>query len=73
MTLMTPKKIRLAFAGVGGMGQAAHLRNYASLRDDCEVVALAELRPKLAQAVSHKFGIPKVYGHHCRDAGQRKG
>mgnify|MGYP002629951408 CR=1 FL=1 len=62
MTLMTPNKIRLAFAGVGGMGQAAHLRNYASLRDDCEVVALAELRPKLAQAVSHKFGIPKVYG-----------
>jgi len=44
------------------MGQAAHLRNYATLRDDCEVVALAELRPKLAQAVARKYAIPKVYG-----------
>lgn len=44
------------------MGQAAHLRNYASFRDDCEVVALAELRPKLAQAVARKYGIPGVYG-----------
>ena len=43
------------------MGQAAHLRNYASLHDDCEVVALAELRPKLAQAVSRKYNIPRVY------------
>jgi predicted dehydrogenase len=59
---MPPKKVRLAFAGVGGMGQAAHLRNYATLRDDCEVVALAELRPLLAQAVSRKYGVPKIYG-----------
>ncbi len=43
------------------MGQAAHLRNYASLRDDCEIVALAELRPKLAQAVARKYNIPRVY------------
>lgn len=58
---MPQKKVRLAFAGVGGMGQAAHLRNYATLRDDCEVVALAELRPKLARAVAQKHSIPKVY------------
>jgi len=58
---MPQKKIRLAFAGVGGMGQAAHLRNYATLRDDCEVVALAEQRPMLAQAVARKFNVPRVY------------
>ncbi len=59
---MPQRKIQIAFAGVGGMGQAAHLRNYATLRDDCEVVALAELRPKLAQAVARKYGVPRVYG-----------
>jgi predicted dehydrogenase len=59
---MPQKKVRIAFAGVGGMGQAAHLRNYATLQDDCEIVALAELRPKLAQAVATKYGVPKVYG-----------
>lgn len=59
---MPQRKIQIAFAGVGGMGQAAHLRNYATLRDDCEVVALAELRPQLAQAVARKYGVPRVYG-----------
>lgn len=59
---MPQRKIQIAFAGVGGMGQAAHLRNYATLRDDCEVVALAELRPQLAQAVARKYNVPRVYG-----------
>ncbi len=59
---MPQRKIQIAFAGVGGMGQAAHLRNYATLRDDCEVVALAELRPQLAHAVARKYGVPRVYG-----------
>lgn len=56
-----PRKIKLAFAGVGGMGQAAHLRNYSTLPDDCEVVALAELRPQLAQAVARKYNVPRTY------------
>ena len=58
---MPQKKIRLAFAGVGGMGQTAHLRNYATLKDDCEIVALAEMRPLQAQAVAKKFNVPKIY------------
>lgn len=58
---MPPKKIRLAFAGVGGMGQTAHLRNYVTWRDDCEVVALAEMRPLQAKAVAQKYNVPKIY------------
>lgn len=57
-------KIRIGFCGVGGMGQMAHLRNYASLRDECDVVALAEIRPKLAKRVSEKFGVPRIYPSH---------
>ena len=56
-------KIRLGFVGVGGMGQCAHLRNYASL-DGCEVVALAELRPGLRRKVAAKYGVPQVYPDH---------
>jgi len=56
-------KIRLGFVGVGGMGQCAHLRNYASL-DGCEVVALAELRPELGRKVAAKYGVPQVYPDH---------
>lgn len=56
-------KVRIAFVGVGGMGQCAHLRNYVTL-PDCEVVALAELRPELARKVAAKYGVPKVYPDH---------
>jgi len=54
------RKVRIGFVGVGNMGQAAHLRNYAAL-PDCAVVALAELRPQLAEAVARRYGVPRVY------------
>ena len=54
------KKIRLGFIGTGNMGQMAHLRNYMTL-SNCEVVALAELRPQLAAQVATRWGIPEVY------------
>ncbi len=59
------EKVRIGFVGVGGMGQMAHLRNYVTL-DDCEVVALAELRPKTAQLVARRYGVENVYGD-CRE------
>jgi predicted dehydrogenase len=54
------RKVRIGFVGVGNMGQCAHLKNYVTL-PDCEVVALAELRPELAQQVARKYAIPHVY------------
>ena len=56
-------KLRIGFVGVGGMGQCAHLKNYAIL-PECEVVALAELRPGLAERVAAKYGVPRVYPDH---------
>ena len=53
-------KVRIGFVGVGNMGQAAHLRNYASL-GECDVTAIAEIRPHLREAVARKFAIPKTY------------
>lgn len=56
-------RLRIGFVGVGAMGQCAHLKNYATL-PDCEVVALAELRPQLARQVAARYGVPKVYPDH---------
>ena len=56
-------KVRIGFVGVGGMGQMAHLQNYVNV-EDCEVVALAEICPRLAEAVARRYGIPKVYPDH---------
>lgn len=56
-------KVRIGFVGVGGMGQCAHLKNYVTV-PTCEVVAIAELRPGLAQAVAERYNIPKVYQNY---------
>jgi predicted dehydrogenase len=56
-------KIRLGIVGVGAMGQAAHLRNYA-IHPDVEIAAIAEIRPQLGKKVAERYGIPKAYNGH---------
>jgi predicted dehydrogenase len=56
-------KVRIGFVGVGSMGQMAHLRNYVDL-DDCELVAIAELRQETASLVAARYGVLKVYRDH---------
>lgn len=62
----TKKKLRIGFVGVGGMGQMAHLSNYAVLNEHCEVVALAEPRPRMAKLVADRYGVPEVYDNHLQ-------
>lgn len=57
------QRVRVGFVGVGAMGQCAHLRNYV-LIPDCEVVAIAEIRPKLRELVRTRYGIPRAYASH---------
>lgn len=57
------QKIRIGFVGVGAMGQAAHLRNYAMV-PACEVVALAEVKQEMARKAAARWGVPKVYASH---------
>lgn len=52
--------VKIGFVGVGGMGQAAHLRNYVEI-PECQVVAVSELRQDMAKAVAVRYGIPRVY------------
>ena len=58
---MAAQKLRIGFCGTGNMGQCAHLRNYAALKDECDVVALAEIRRETGAAVARKYGVPAVY------------
>ena len=57
------QKIRLGYIGSGFMAQRVHIPNFLSL-PDCELVALAELRPELGRRVQSRFGIPKLYADH---------
>ena len=54
------EKLKIGFIGVGGMGQCAHLRNY-SILEDCEIVAIAEVKENLGKTVGERYGISKVY------------
>jgi predicted dehydrogenase len=57
-------KVRIGFVGAGFMGQLAHIRSYALLREECELVALAEPRQQTAQLVAARYGIGAVYRDH---------
>jgi len=59
-----PDRLRIGFVGAGFMGQLAHIRSYALLTDECELVALAEPRRRTAELVAARYGIPRVYGDH---------
>lgn len=57
------KKVKIGFVGAGFMSQLAHLPSFVE-SEGCEVVALAELRPKLREKVADKYRIPKRYSSH---------
>jgi predicted dehydrogenase len=59
-----PAKVRIGFVGAGFMGQLAHIRSYALLQDECELVALAEPRQQTAELVAARYGIGRVYRDH---------
>ncbi len=59
-----PPKVRIGFVGAGFMGQLAHIRSYASLVDECELVALAEPRQRTAELVAARYGIRRIYRDH---------
>ncbi|HEY3181560.1 MAG TPA: Gfo/Idh/MocA family oxidoreductase [Gaiellaceae bacterium] len=57
-------KVRIGFVGAGFMGQLAHIRSYALLREECQLVALAEPRQRTAELVAARYGIGRVYRDH---------
>ena len=56
-------KLKIGWVGAGFVGQVAHLERFVKFKTS-EVVALAEMRPKLCSDVAKEYGIPKTYNHH---------
>ena len=55
--------LRIGYVGCGFMAQRVHLPNIQSI-EDCELVALAEVRPILGKKVQEHFRVPKLYRDH---------
>jgi virulence factor len=56
----SPGKVRVAMVGAGGQGNTAHWPSLASF-EDVEIVAVCELKEKLAREAAEKYNVPKVY------------
>src|SRR3954447_22622837 len=60
---MQMPSLRLGYVGCGFMAQRVHLPNFLTI-PECEVLALAEVRPELGRAVRARHRIPRLYGDH---------
>ena len=60
---MNDATVRLGYVGCGFMAQNAHLPNFSSI-PGCRLVALAERRPRLAEAVADRYAIERIYESH---------
>jgi predicted dehydrogenase len=58
------RPLRLGYVGAGTLAQRVHLPNFSTL-DGCRLVALAEVRPALGEAVRRRFGIERLYPDHA--------
>lgn len=58
-----PPEIKIGFVGAGFMGQVAHLRSFTQI-PGCQVVALAECRPRLRELVAEHYHIARTYETH---------
>lgn len=54
------KSLKIGIIGAGGIAKLAHLPGYASIPDQCEVVAVCDVDGKVAQTFADEFNIPKA-------------
>ena len=53
-------RVRVGVIGSGGIAQGAHLPGYAAC-PDVDIVAVADVSEKTAQAAAEKFNVPQVF------------
>ena len=65
------EKVKLGFIGCGFMGQVAHMQNYAVAYqsgwknfEECEIVAVTDVKQKQRERIAAIYGIPNVYSDY---------
>ena len=59
----TSRKLKIGWVGSGFVGQLGHLAHHQDIPGS-NVIALAELRPKLGEKVCRRYNIPRYYQDH---------
>lgn len=55
------KKLKIGIIGSGGIAQSCHMRGYASIPDQCEMVAVCDVSEATAKQAAEKYNVEKVY------------
>jgi predicted dehydrogenase len=55
------KKLKIGIIGSGGIAQGAHMKGYAAIPDQCEMVAVCDVNPDTAKKAAEMFNVPKQY------------
>lgn len=58
---MAEKKLKVALISAGMITNAAHIPAYLNMKDDVEIVAVADLNRDAAQATADRWGIPHTF------------
>lgn len=56
--------VKVGIIGTGGIANACHLPGYASIADQCEIVAVCDILPDVMATAAEKFGSPKQYADY---------
>ena len=56
-------KLKIGIIGTGIIGKS-HVRNYQSMQNDVEIVAVADINESEAQRVAQEYGIPHVFSDY---------
>jgi len=62
---MPDKKPNIGIIGAGFISQVAHIPHYAG-NQNCNLLAIAELRPNLRKAVAQRWNIERQYENHTQ-------
>jgi predicted dehydrogenase len=55
------KKLKIGIIGSGGIAQGCHMRGYASIPEECEIVAVCDVNKETAQKAAEKFNVSTVF------------
>src|SRR3990167_11159807 len=61
--ILETKTLKIGWIGSGFVAQLGHLVHHQNIPSS-EIVALAELRPKLGEKVCQRYKIPRLYNNH---------
>jgi len=59
-------RLKVGYVGCGFMAQKVHIPNIVALEDECELVAIAEVRTELGRKVQQRWHIPAFYESHAK-------